>query len=141
MRNTYYIEETSDQRVTFENQIMALVNHERVKNGLLPLIMNEQLCSIARLKCQDMSDHGYCGHQSPIYGSPFDMLKRFGVDYSFAGENVAMGQKSPRSVMDGWMNSPSHKNAILNSNYKELGVGYLKSLNGSNYWVQLFISR
>jgi len=141
MRNTYYLESPFEQRANFENQVAALVNHERVKAGLLPLTVNEQISAIARVKCQDMRDYGYCGHQSPKYGSPFDMLDNLGVNYSYAAENVARGQRSPQEVMDGWMNSPSHRRAILSGNYKELGVGFIKSFNGDTYWTQLFVAR
>ncbi|HVI42636.1 MAG TPA: CAP domain-containing protein, partial [Anaerovoracaceae bacterium] len=84
-------------------------------------------------------NNNYFAHQSPTYGSPFDMMKQFGISYSYAGENIAEGQRTPAEVMDGWMNSPGHKANIMNTSYTEIGVGYVTNSNGNSYWVQEFI--
>ncbi len=60
-------------------------------------------------KSQDMIDNNYFSHNSPTYGSPFDMLKKFGISYKTAGENIAMGQKTPKEVVNAWMNSEGHR--------------------------------
>lgn len=67
------------------------------------------------------------------------MMKQFGVSYTAAGENIAMGQRTPADVMNGWMNSSGHRANILNSSYTEIGVGYVTGSNGQTYWVQHFI--
>jgi uncharacterized protein YkwD len=85
-----------------------------------------------------MATNNYFSHTSPTYGSPFDMLKSFGVSYTAAGENIASGQTSAQSVMDTWMNSPGHAANILNSNFTEIGVGYSYN-NGRPIWTQLFL--
>ena len=72
------------------------------------------------------------------YGSPFEMLQRFGVNYTAAGENIAAGQKSAEAVMTDWLNSSGHRANILNKEYKELGVGYVTGGSYGTYWVQLF---
>lgn len=120
-------------------QVLNLVNQERAKVGLSPLTLSEKLTSIANTKAKDMADNNYFSHTSPTYGSPFDMLKKFGVSYSYAGENIAAGQRSAQEVMNSWMNSSGHKANILNKNYTELGVGYVKGGSYGTEWVQLFI--
>jgi len=124
-----------------ENQVISLVNIERSKVGLSALKANWQLSRVARFKAEDMRDKNYFSHTSPVYGSPFEMMKNFGISFSAAGENIAMGQQTPSSVMTSWMNSPGHRQNILNVNYTEIGVGIAKSSNGSIYWVQQFIRR
>lgn len=122
----------------FEQQVVNLVNQQRSKNGLLPLTMNWQVSRVARYKSQDMCDRNYFSHQSPTYGSPFDMLKQFNINYSSAGENIAKGQKTPQAVMNSWMNSHGHRQNILNKNFTQIGVGYYNK-NGTTYWTQMFI--
>lgn len=124
---------------TYEQQVVTLVNQERAKQGLSPLTLNTKLSSVAETKAADMRDKNYFSHTSPTYGSPFDMMKQFGISYKSAGENIAMGQKTPESVMNGWMNSEGHRANILNANYTEIGVGYVTDSNGKTYWVQMFI--
>ena len=86
-----------------------------------------------------MAKNRYFSHNSPTYGSAFDMMNNYGISYRAAGENIAKGQKSAQSVMNGWMNSSGHRANILKSNYTQLGVGYALDSNGNTYWVQMFI--
>lgn len=130
---------TGDKTSVQAEEVLKLVNSERQKAGLQPLTLSEKLTSIANMKAQDMADKNYFSHQSPTYGSPFDMLHEFGVSYSNAGENIASGQTSAEQVMRDWMNSSGHRANILNKNYTELGVGYVKGGNYGTEWVQLFI--
>lgn len=122
----------------YEQGVFDLTNEERVKNGLAPFKMDKALSDVAREKSNDMKQKGYFDHQSPTYGSPFDMMKQFGITYQSAGENIAMGQRSPEEVVQAWMNSPGHRANILNGSFTHLGVGYIE--NG-NYWTQLFIGK
>lgn len=119
-------------------QVLKLVNAERAKAGLQPLKMSEELRSIANLKAKDMAEKGYFVHNSPTYGSPFQMLQRFGVHYSAAGENIAAGQRTPEEVMNSWMNSSGHRANILNANFDTLGVGVYTGGSYGIYWTQLF---
>ena len=121
---------------SYETEVIRLVNEIRQKNGLTPLIQDWQLSRVARYKSQDMRDLGYFSHISPIYGSPFNMMKSFGISYKTAGENIAKGYSSPKAVVDAWINSPGHRANILNSSYTHIGVGYVVS---GNYWTQMFI--
>ncbi len=121
--------------LAFEKRVVELVNEQRALNGLAPLTLSSKLSDVARAKSQDMHDNRYFSHTSPTYGSPFDMMKAFGISYRTAGENIAMGYSSPESVMDGWMNSPGHRANILNASYTTIGVGYVAD---GNYWTQHF---
>lgn len=120
----------------YEQEVVRLVNEIRAQNGLGALKANAELSRVARIKSQDMHDKGYFSHTSPTYGSPFDMMTSFGIRYLTAGENIAMGYRTPQSVVDGWMNSPGHRANILNASFTEIGVGYVES---GSYWTQMFI--
>ncbi len=121
---------------SFEQEVIRLVNEQRANYGLKPLTENWELSRVARYKSQDMSDNRYFSHTSPTYGSPFQMMKNFGLSFRTAGENIAYGQRTPQAVVNAWMNSSGHRANILNSAYTQIGVGYVA--NG-NYWTQMFI--
>lgn len=126
-----------DSKVSaYESEVVRLVNIERQKNGLSPLTQDWQLSRVARYKSEDMKNKGYFSHTSPTYGSPFEMMKNFGISYRSAGENIAKGYATPEAVVKGWMNSPGHRANILNKSFTHIGVGYVE--NGS-YWTQMFI--
>jgi uncharacterized YkwD family protein/spore coat assembly protein SafA len=122
-----------------ESEVVRLVNVERAKHGLAPLTQNWELSRVARYKSQDMKNKGYFSHYSPTYGSPFDMMKKFGFKFYTAGENIAMGQRTPQEVMTAWMNSSGHRANILKADFKEIGVGLAR--DGSMYWTQMFMTR
>lgn len=133
---TVYVPVLDTEITSYEQQVIDLVNEARAKNGLGKLTANWELSRVARYKSQDMHDNKYFSHTSPIYGSPFDMMKNFGISYRSAGENIAQGYRTPQAVMNGWMNSSGHKANILNSSYTQIGVGYVAD---GNYWTQMFI--
>lgn len=120
----------------YEAEVIRLVNEIRRQNGLQPLKENWELSRVARYKSQDMLDNGYFAHNSPTYGTPFQMIKAFGLSYRTAGENIAYGYASPQAVVNGWMNSSGHRANILNASYTQIGVGYVAK---GNYWTQMFI--
>ncbi len=120
----------------YEKEVIKLVNNERAKNGLKPLAEDWELSRVARFKSQDMRDNNYFSHTSPVYGSPFDMIKNFGITYKSAGENIARGQINPEAVVKAWMNSSGHRKNILNASYNKIGVGYVAE---GRYWTQMFI--
>ena len=123
---------------SFETEVIRLVNVERAKNGLSPLTHDWELSRVARYKSMDMKENNYFSHTSPTFGSPFDMMKSFGISYRSAGENIAKGQTTPQKVVNSWMNSQGHRANILNKSYTHIGVGYVKS---GNYWTQMFIQK
>lgn len=128
---------TSAQSGSYAQQVLNLVNAERAKYSLSPLTLNSSVSKVAQAKAEDMKSNSYFSHTSPTYGSPFDMLKQFGISYSTAGENIAKGQKTPQAVVNAWMNSEGHRANILNKNFTQLGVGYVGG--STTYWVQMFI--
>ena len=119
-----------------ERAVVALVNEVRAKYGLSPLALNAELCRYARVKSQDMHDTGYFDHNSPAYGSPFDMMRSFGISYAYAGENIAQGYASAGAVVDAWMNSAGHRANILSASFTSIGVGYVAE---GGYWTQWFV--
>lgn len=121
---------------TYVKQIVTLVNKERAAAGLSPVAGLDSLHKVAAAKATDMRKNNYFSHTSPTYGSPFEMMKSFGITYKAAGENIAKGQKTPEEVMKAWMNSAGHRANILNPNFNYIGVGY-----DNNYWVQEFIGK
>ena len=126
-----------DAAVTqYEQEVIRLVNEIRVQNGLSALTYNWELSRVARIKSQDMVDNRYFSHTSPTYGTPFQMIRAFGLSYRSAGENIAYGQRTPQAVVNAWMNSSGHRANILSSSYTQIGVGYVA--NG-HYWTQMFI--
>jgi len=128
-----------DDIKAIETEVIRLVNVQRANAGLMMLTQNWQLSRVARYKSQDMIDKNYFSHQSPTYGSPFVMMESFGMHFSSAGENIAMGQNSAAAVMNAWMNSPGHRANILSASYSQIGVGLAKDKNGRYFWTQMFI--
>ncbi|WP_312098137.1 CAP domain-containing protein [Niallia sp.] len=122
----------------YEKEVVELTNKERAKYGLPALTLDTELSKVAKVKSQDMSTNNYFDHTSPTYGSPFDMMKQFGITYKAAGENIAKGQKTPEEVVNAWMNSEGHRANILSDKFTHIGVGYVE--NG-NYWTQQFIGK
>ncbi|WP_077210854.1 SafA/ExsA family spore coat assembly protein [Bacillus dakarensis] len=126
---------------SIESQVIQLTNQERAKYGLKPLRANWELSRVARYKSEDMRDRNYFSHTSPSYGSPFDMIRSFGLTYRSAAENIAAGQTTPQQVVQAWMNSEGHRRNILSASYTEIGVGYAEGGSRRHYWTQMFISR
>jgi uncharacterized YkwD family protein len=123
--------------LAIEREAVRLINIERTKQGLKPLMIDSKLCMIARKKSLDMKEKNYFSHQSPTYGSPFDMLKQFGVSYRTAGENIAAGYSTAQAVVNGWMNSQGHRRNILNPAFTHIGVGYVTGGSYGTYWTQI----
>lgn len=122
------------------SRILQLVNAERAKVGAKPLKSNTDLNKLATMKSQDMVEKNYFSHQSPTYGSPFDMMKTYGVSYMYAGENLAINSDADRAHT-AWMNSEGHKKNILNPDFTELGIGLYPKGNGSYAYTQMFIGK
>src|SRR5690625_132994 len=124
-----------EQLSQFEQEVVDLTNVEREKNGLEPLKADKELSRVAREKSNNMAEVGYFDHNSPTYGSPFDMMQSYGIDYRTAGENIAKGQQTPEEVVNAWMNSSGHRANILNGDFTHIGVGYVEQ---GNHWTQMF---
>ncbi|MBM7648704.1 putative YkwD family protein [Bacillus ectoiniformans] len=124
-----------------EQEILLLVNKERAKKGAQPLKFADDVDKVAQLKSEDMVKKKYFDHFSPTYGSPFEMMEKYGVSYTMAGENIAAGYTTASAVMEGWMNSPGHRANIMNPEYKEIGIGIAKGGSYGTYYTQMFVKR
>lgn len=123
-----------------ELEVFNLINTKRTANGLAALKIDDELQNVARIKAQDMVDNNYFSHTSPTYGSPFEMLKKFGISYKTAGENIA-GNSSNSGAVEAWMNSSGHRANILNSSYNYTGIGVVKSSKYGKIYVQMFMGK
>ena len=123
-----------------EKEVFDLINKQRTDNGLAALKEDSEVQRIARIKAQDMVDNNYFSHTSPTYGSPFDMLKSFGISYKTAGENIA-GNSSNSAAVTAWMNSSGHRANILNSSYNYTGIGVVTGSKYGKIYVQMFIGK
>lgn len=123
-----------------EQAMVNLVNQERAKAGLKPLAVDMRLVSLARQKSQDMITNNYFSHQSPTYGSPFDMMRKAGVTYRTAGENLA-GASTVQQAHSGLMNSSGHRANILNASYTHIGIGVIRGGRYGAMWTQMFVGR
>lgn len=128
----------SNAEASQEQEVIQLVNQERAKEGLPALKYDWELARVAKYKSRDMKDQNYFSHNSPVYGSPFTMMRNFGINYRSAGENIARGQRSASQVVNAWMNSSGHRANIMSSDFTHIGVGYVES---GNYWTQMFIKK
>lgn len=131
---------TTSQLTANEQEVFDLINAKRVANGLSALKIDDELQNVARIKAQDMVDNNYFSHTSPIYGSPFDMIKSFGISYKTAGENIA-GNSSNSGAVNAWMNSSGHKANILNSSFNYTGIGVVSSPKYGKIYVQMFMGK
>jgi uncharacterized YkwD family protein len=124
-----------------QSEILRLTNEERKAHNLEPLKLHVDLQAVADAKAEDMYVNDYFAHQSPEHGSPFDMMKAAGINYSAAAENIARGYRSAETVVEGWMNSPGHRKNILSERYTHLGAGYTSEGARGPYYVQMFIQK
>ncbi|MFE6041109.1 sigma-70 family RNA polymerase sigma factor [Streptomyces sp. NPDC056452] len=118
-------------------EVTALVNAERAKEGCAAVRSNSKLATAASRHSADMVSRDYFSHTSPDGSDPGDRITAAGYRWSTYGENIAKGQSSPAAVMDSWMNSPGHRANILNCAFKEIGVGRVDS-SGGPVWTQNF---
>jgi len=123
---------------SYERQIFELANASRVRNGLKALAWDQSAASAARKHSRNMAVQRFFDHTDPDGLSPFDRMKREGIEYSAAGENIAYGQKDALEVHVGWMNSEGHRRNLLNASYERLGVGVYLNGEGVPYYTQNF---
>lgn len=121
-----------------EKTILELVNSARTAAGVGKVTYNEELAKVAMDKAKDMVENGYFSHQSKIYGTPFEMMRSYGISFKAAAENIA-GNKTVERAFYSWMASDSHKENIVNPDYDEMGVGVCISPVYGKVIVQMFI--
>lgn len=121
-----------------EQRTLDLINEYRVQNGLSELKPFSDLQRVAKIKAEDLVNNEYFAHNSPVLGTPFEMLKNNGVSYSIAGENLA-GFMTPEKAVEGWINSPTHRDNILEERFEYTGIYIIESDVYGKVFVQLFI--
>lgn len=123
------------------SDLLTLTNQKRASQGLGPLVLNSQLSQAASQKAADMFKDNYWAHFSPSGKSPWDFIINSGYRYSFAGENLAKDFNDSQSVMNAWIASSSHRDNILKTEYKDIGLAIINgTLNGqeTTLVVQMF---
>ncbi|CAN5170561.1 hypothetical protein BH23CHL1_BH23CHL1_04670 [soil metagenome] len=122
---------------TAEEQMLQLVNEERIAVGLQPLEMDPELAEVARAHSEDMFLNGYFSHESPTTGSPFDRINAAGISYVVAGENLALAP-TLNVAHEGLMDSPGHRANILEPSFGRAGIGAIRSPGRGTMYTQLF---
>ena len=130
--NSIYDANTEKDCYTLSYKVFEIVNQERIKAGVKPLKFNNDMYKAAMVRAKECDES--FSHDRPNGTSCFTALKEAGVKYFSAGENIAMGYRTPADVMKGWMNSEGHRNNILNPNFTDFACGVYKS----GYWSQFF---
>ena len=131
---------TNSTMISDEKEVFNLINKQRTANGLSALKVDNEVQRVAKIKAQDMVNNNYFSHNSPTYGSPFEMLQSFKVSYKTAGENIA-GNSSNSGAVNAWMNSSGHKANILNNSFNYTGIGVVSSPKYGKVYVQMFIGK
>ena len=130
--NSIYDADTEKDCYTLSYKVFEIVNQERIKAGVKPLKFNNDMYKAAMVRAKECDES--FSHDRPNGTSCFTALKEAGVKYLSAGENIAMGYRTPADVMKGWMDSEGHRNNILNPNFTDFACGVYKS----GYWSQFF---
>ncbi len=124
--------------------LLTATNNARVQNNEASLVLSDKLSDAARRKAANMFQNNYWAHFAPDGTTPWSFIKSAGYDYSFAGENLAKGFTSSQDVVNAWMNSPSHRENLLSSKYKDIGFAVVEGkLKGEDtaLVVQMFGSQ
>ncbi|WP_052447264.1 CAP domain-containing protein [Clostridium polynesiense] len=131
-----------------ENRVLELVNAERAKAGLNPVVFNDKLRQASRYKSNEMLQYNYFSHNSPYTNSPMEVVKGFGHSYNTIGENIWMMGASnsaalrtsvtAEKIVSSWMNSSGHRANILNNSFTKMGIGIVSGDNGKSYAAQIF---
>ncbi len=127
--------QSSSNTAAEEQQALALLNADRAANGLAPVRVNSKLAALAGDYAQDMIDRNFFAHNNPEGQTPFDRMRARGINFGYAGENLAINT-SVAGAERAFMNSPGHRANILNPRYTQVGIGVRHSRSGSVYVVQ-----
>lgn len=123
------------------NKLFELTNAERAKQNLPPLRYNDQLAVAAQNKANDMFARDYWAHYGPDGTTPWSFILSSGYKYEYAGENLAKNFLFSDGVVQGWMNSETHRANILRPEYTDVGFAVVNGvLNGeeTTLVVQMF---
>lgn len=123
--------------ISYEQQVVNIVNEERAKRGLPALTVQPDLTFAAEVRAREQQQ--LFSHTRPDGRSCFTVLDDMGIPYRSVGENIAYGYTTPSNVMEGWMNSSGHRANIMNAGYRNIGVGFWQDEYGRQYWAQIFV--
>lgn len=127
-------------RASDEVELLRMVNQERQAVGLAPLTLDQDLVHLARAKAWDIIDNNYFAHESPTYGSVWDMMRRANIPFVYAGENLARAG-NVWVVHYRLMNSSGHRRNILRDRYTHVGIAVLRAEPSGVVAVQVFVGR
>jgi uncharacterized protein YkwD len=123
---------------TFEQQLINLINAERISQGRPPLSISPLLMQVAEAHSQDMIDRNFFDHTNPDGLDPGDRLDNAGYHWMTWAENIGAGQTTAQEMFDVWMNSSGHRANILNGDVTEIGIGYATGGTYGHYWTAIF---
>lgn len=109
--------------------LLDSTNEARAQNNENPLKINSKLTKAAQSKANDMSEKDYWSHDTPSGQAPWVFISKYHYTYQKAGENLAYGFSDPGEVLAGWLNSPSHRENVLDKSFQDVGFGFAKSSN------------
>lgn len=123
-----------------ESRIFDLINRQRQRQGLKPLVFNRELDRMAKIQAENMARFQKMAHTIPDASLPTlgDRARYVGYGYSRLAENVALGYPNAETVVEGWMNSRGHRQNILDGGVVETGIGIARSSAGGIYYCQVF---
>lgn len=119
-----------------QQQVLKLVNENRRRGGCDAMTLDGRLSTAANRHAADMARRGYFAHESPNGDGAGDRVEDAGYDWKRYGENIARGADSAHEVVDGWMNSPAHRDNIMDCRFLEMGLGLAFDDERTPYWVQ-----
>lgn len=119
--------------------LLVDTNTEREQNSVPDLTLNQTLSQAAQAKAEDMVAKNYWSHTTPEGKEPWVFINQVNYAYQAAGENLAYGFTDNKSTVQGWMNSPGHRENILNNKYSEVGFGIAHSPNYQNEGEQTIV--
>jgi uncharacterized protein YkwD len=129
---------------SLERQAFNLINSERARNGLQPLVWDGELCRVARLHSENMGRQNFFDHEGPDGTNLLDRVTARGIMWRSLGENIAynQGHDDPAGVaVDQWMHSSKHRANILRGNFTHSAIGIARMADGRVYLTQVFIMR
>ena len=122
----------------FINDVVKYTNEYRVKNGRKAITLDNTLTTVACYRSIEMADKDVLSHTRPDGSKFYDLAKKYGVTYTFVGENIGAYQMSAKEIVDAWYNSAGHRANMLSANYTKIGVGVGVTSDGYYFWTQIF---
>lgn len=136
----YFASDSNNNLSDLERRVFELINQERTSRGLAALTLNSKLISAAQHHATNMARFDRLAHSIPEADLPnlIDRITFYRYNYRAAGETIAFGYPSARDVVNAWMNSPGHRDILLNTTYVEVGVGVRNNRQDRPYYCLVF---